>query len=76
MAMRFARVWQWAKIELQNTPIQNQEITYENLKPGLLSLFPVVNLDTLHKEKNSVQSLYWGRKLHISPKYRPAQDQC
>jgi hypothetical protein len=20
--------------------------------------------------------MYWGRKLHISPKYRPAQDQC
>jgi hypothetical protein len=30
------------KIELQNTPIQNQEIAYENLKSGLLSLFHVV----------------------------------
>jgi hypothetical protein len=33
------------KFKLQNTPIQNQEIAYENLKSGLLSLFPVVNLE-------------------------------
>jgi hypothetical protein len=66
--MRFARVWQWAKIELQNTPIQNQEIAYENLNQVYSLYSLLLTLNTLHKEKNSVQSLYWGRKLHISPK--------
>jgi hypothetical protein len=33
------------KSSFKTLPFQNQEITYENLKSGLLSLFPVVNLE-------------------------------
>jgi hypothetical protein len=48
------------KSSFKTLPFQNQEIAYENLKSGLLSSFPVVNLEY------SAQ----GKKFRVIPELR------